>query len=298
MKKTHRNAYTLVEILVCIGIVGLMFSLLLPAVQNTRGSANRLYCQNNLKQIGLALINHHDTFGRLPNGPITDAKGKPLVLISWMAQILPQLDHDDLWKITSNAMKSHPLDPNSNPPHIGLSTVVKSYICPSDNRISNPLMTRDNLSVAFTSYIGVSGAPNNGGPGVMGNQYGITLSEITDGASNTFAVGERPPPDTLQAGTWYSVLAPQSMYWGRFYGPNHEMAIFSTAIIEDTCAGLHEYGPGMTNNPCDRHHFWSLHQGGSNFLFADGSCRFFSYQSKNLLYAFATRSGGEVVNFP
>lgn len=298
MKKPTRKAYYLVEIIVCIGIIGLLFSLLLPAVQNTRDSANRLHCQNNFKQIGLALNNYHGTFGRLPNGPITDAKGKPLVLISWMAQILPQIDHDQLWKITSNAMKSHPLDPNSNPPHIGLATVVKSYICPSDHRLSYPLMTRDNLSVAFTSYIGVSGAPSKGGAGVMGNKYGITFSEITDGTSNTLAVGERPPPDTLQAGTWYSVLTPKNLYWGRFYGPNHEMAIISTAIIENFCGGSHEFGPGMTNNPCDRDHFWSLHQGGSNFLFADGSCRFFSYQSKNILPAFATRSGGELVNLP
>ncbi len=275
-----------------------MVGLLLPAVQKIRDSAQRLSCQNNLKQIGLALNNYHATYGRLPGGPILDANGSPLILIGWMAQILPQMENEALWKSTSEANASHPLDPNVNPPHLGLNTVVKSYVCPSDGRLMSPLDTRDGFSIACTSYIGVSGAPTQGGAGIMGNDYGITFSEVLDGTSNTLAVGERPPPDSLQAGSWYSLLAPKNGYWGNLYGPNLEMPAISIATPGDTCFNGGGFGPGRIENSCDRNHFWSLHQGGAHFLFADGACRFLSYRAREIIPALATRSGGEIVEIP
>ncbi len=280
MKHPYRTGFSLVELLIVIGIIGLVLGIIIPAVQNVRDGAHKLHCQNNFRQIGMALHNYHGHFGRFPSGPIIDEKGEYQILISWMAQILPYLENEELGKITAQAMKSHPHDPNANPPHSGLNTIIKPYTCPSDGRLFQPLVTRDGLSIAFTSYMGVSGGPTRGGPGFMGNDYGITLSDITDGASNTIAVSERPPPDSLQAGSWYSALAPWNGYWGYHYGPDHEMPLINYGYIGEICGGPSGFGPGRMDNRCDRHHFWSLHRGGANFLFADGPAVSFGTRPK------------------
>jgi prepilin-type processing-associated H-X9-DG protein len=69
-------------------------------------------------------------------------------------------------------------------------------------------------------------------------------------------------------------------------------------FADPSCQGPFWYGPGTTSNPCDRYHFWSLHSGGANFLWADGSARFISYAAKDIMVALATRAGGEVVELP
>ncbi len=304
MTKSNRQAFSLVEVLVVIGIIGVMLGFLLPAVQKVRDSAQRLSCQNNLRQIGLALHSFHDANGRLPHGPFLDENRQLVNPIPWMAQILPHLEQEELWKITEAAYVSHPMDPNANPPHTGLTTVIKTYLCPADGRLDNPLPNRDGFSIACTSYMGVAGSfymivagsLNKGGPGVMGNDYGIRLSDILDGTSNTLAVGERPPPDSLQAGSWYSMFGTRNGFWGMLYGPQHYMPVVCMSSPGD-CPGS-EYGPGRVENPCDRRHFWSLHQGGANFLFADGGCRYLRYDAKTILPALSTRSDGEIVEIP
>nr|WP_029600926.1 DUF1559 domain-containing protein [Gemmata obscuriglobus] len=282
------------ELLVVLGIVGLLIGLLLPAVQKIRGGAARTSCQNNLKQIGLALQNYHASHGRLPDGVPQNALRRPPVTVTWMAQILAQMDQAALSEGTERALVTHPLDPLCNPPHVGFSAVVKPYQCPSDGRLTAPVATRDRLSMACTSYMGVSGKQAN--DGVMGQYPGVRLTDISDGASQTVAVGERPPPDTFQAGGWYARLAPPNGYWGTLYGPDEDMPIINYPPPGERCGGPFVFGPGRTENPCDRYHYWSLHAGGANFLFADGSVHFFRHAARDILPSLATRSGGEVVN--
>jgi prepilin-type processing-associated H-X9-DG protein len=107
-------------------------------------------------------------------------------------------------------------------------------------------------------------------------------------------VGERPPPDTFQAGIWYTALVQQPDT-----GPDGVMIYGGPWTVGDRClsAGL-RFGPGRTDNPCDRNHLWSLHRGGANFLFADGSVRFLADAAESLLPALATRAGGEVATPP
>jgi hypothetical protein len=132
----------------------------------------------------------------------------------------------------------------------------------------------------------------------MGVVPGIRLMNITDETSSTLMVGERPPPDTLQAGWWYSRVV-SGHYCGGLCGPTEAMLMEENSIIPgEVCIPPFRYGPGRTHNPCGRYHFWSLHPGGGNFLFAAGSVRFVPYTARDVMPALAMRAGGEIVALP
>src|SRR5947209_3705752 len=152
----RRTAFTLVELLVVIGIIGLLLALTVPAVQQARESAARAGCLNNLKQIGLALHNYHGVYGSFPPRPPKSIYDINLSLL-WTGLILPQMDQEGLWAISEAAMQSHPRWPYDNPPHVGQVTVIPSYVCPDEDRLSGPLRDQDGITAAYTSYIGVRG---------------------------------------------------------------------------------------------------------------------------------------------
>jgi prepilin-type processing-associated H-X9-DG protein len=301
---------SLIEVLVTIGLIGLLVSLLLPAVQSVRGTADRVGCQNNLKQIGVALRNFESAHGRLPPTGAGDGllltSHSPDVLLTWMAHILLYVDQEGLWARSVEACKIESLV-YKNPPHVGYVTIIKSYVCPADARLFTLGVPRSGRVAAFASYLGVAGSfigpaviVGNGGntihaaPGVLGAAPGIRLADIRDGLSQTIMVAERPPPGTYQAGFWYSALN-----WEVNGGPDAEIRYGQPLMGTDGCdSTAYHYGPGRIDNPCDRGHFWSLHSGGANFLFADGSVRFLSYSADAILPALATRAGGEIVEVP
>ncbi len=297
MRRRPRSGFSLVELLVVIGMIGILAGFILPVVQQVRATADRLGCLNNLKQIGLALHHFHDARGRFPPVPFpSPPDGNPNAYLSWMALILPQLEQDSLYQVSVQACRIDP-DALHDPPHLGLATVVRTYVCPADSRLLTPQTDRFQVRAAFTSYIGNAGTVSlegkQGFAGVFGDSP--NLSQFTDGTSQTLMAGERPPPDSFQAGWWY----PGWWYlWGS-RGPN---AIIVLGGInnqdEDRCPITKVFGPGRTDNPCDRNHLWSLHPGGANFLFVDGSARFLPYSAEALIIPLASRNGGEIVELP
>jgi prepilin-type processing-associated H-X9-DG protein len=273
--------------------LGVLVSLLLPAVQRVRGSASRAKCANNLKQVALALHNYESAHGRLP--PHTTSA--PEAVLSWHALVLPFLDQGPLWEASARACRQTPKT-FQNPPHVGYATPLPVFICPDDGRLLAPLTTPTGDRAAFGSYLGVAGAsyPDGVRPGVLRLARGSALREVSDGTSSTLMVGERPPPDSLQAGRWYT------HEWVRepFGGPDGSTLIPPPRDPGDVqcrrAGGV--FGPGRAANPCDRFHFWSIHGGGANFAFADGGVRFLRYEVGGLLVPLASRAGGELIEIP
>jgi len=297
--RCQRYGFSLLELILVVSIVGLVVSLLMPAVQRARESAARTGCLANLKQIGIALHQFHDTQGSFPQS------SKELVLpelpqnagVTWMVQILPFIEQEPLWNTTLAAFQQDYL-PYDNPPHVGLATVISQYACPSDPRLLEPLKDKNAIVSTRTSYLGVAGGTSD--DGIILPTRGVAMAEITDGLTNTLMVGERPPPLSLQAGWWYS-NAYDFSWWGNAVGPDLTALIrrdVPVPIDDSGCTGPFFYGPGTLENQCDRWHFWSLHPNGANFLFADGAARFISYSAEPIMVALATRARGEIVAIP
>jgi prepilin-type N-terminal cleavage/methylation domain-containing protein/prepilin-type processing-associated H-X9-DG protein len=296
-----RKAFTLVELLVVVAIFALSLGLLLAAIQMGREAAHRVQCLNNLKQIGLALNAFHDTYHRFPHAydaralfrdpgqtPVMAHSDRVIVTQSWATLILPFLEHNNLAQ-TGSAVYS--------------ARYLPLYACPSDRRArelypGNKEYGRQGL----TDYLAVTGTMTFGGDptsslprpkcdGVIYESSRTRIVDISDGTSNTVLVGERPPSPNLFWGWWT---------WSAFdasLGVRDTWAVFPTSGKQPFvyCPGLfpENYRPNTTNN-CDTHHFWSLHPGGGNWLFADASVRFLPYACNAILPALATRSGGEI----
>ncbi len=301
-----RRGFTLLELLTVLAVVGILVGLLLSAVQNVRAAAVRAACGNNLRQIGLACQMYHDQFGGLPPAYTDYPQARPQAVLNWPVLILPFVEQDNLWARTIAAYRATQYD-YVNPPHIGLSTVVKVYTCPADGRLGSPITDDKGYTAAYGSFMGVAGGRTqaNGAlepqqQGAMRAQQGVRITEITDGSSNTVLIGERPPAGRFLSGNWYTITIPDPAlendpaYAGT--GISY-LPVFVTGNA-GSCRGPFQFGPGRVENPCDSQHFWSLHPGGANFLFADGSVRFLAYSARDVLPALATRAGGEVVALP
>jgi prepilin-type processing-associated H-X9-DG protein len=296
-------------------------------------------CVNNLKQIGLGLHAYHDMKGTLPPALLEPTQTAPKVdypFISWLTRLLPFVEQPALYKSMQDAFAAQAaqgtmLYPWTDPPHIGLSTVVPTYKCPADSReysaqfiTAGPDSLPTGITIAFTAYLAVNGRNLRTSDGMIYWNSRVVFTDVTDGLSNTMMVGERPPSSDLIFGWWYAAAG----QWDNFYSPLHnsgscgvdlgaaEFNIKGNSLPElDACAtGPYAFGqlyvpagsaPGQFNgvgsilNPCDTFHFWSLHSGGSNFLFGDGAVRFINYDTPTaIMSALSTRAGGEPMGTP
>lgn len=291
MTTRPRPAFTLIEVLVVIAIVAVLIGLLLPAVQKVRAAAARSACQGRLRQVGLALHHYHDGHGALPPGIRPGAKAD-FRYLGWTARVLPYLEQDPLWRRIPAAFASDP-DPGKfygHLPHaVLLRTPVPALTCPADPRL--PGRTRP---AAFTSYLGVSGVDQTARGGVLYPDSRVRLTDVTDGTSGTLMVGERPPSATFRFGWWYRG-------WGQSKDGSAEMllGVREVNVAVDACLpGPVPFAAARLDDPCAGFQYWSLHPGGANFAFTDGSVRFLAYSADAVLPALATRAGGEAAAVP
>jgi prepilin-type N-terminal cleavage/methylation domain-containing protein/prepilin-type processing-associated H-X9-DG protein len=324
-----KAAFTLIELLVVIAIIAILIGLLLPAVQKVREAAARTKCQNNLKQIGLALHNYHDSMGHFPLG-MPDDDGRSW---SWRVRVLPYIEQDPALRALRADTGRFWLPPNEGSGGNGLNidTVAQSecnggrvnagngiprqllsvYACPSDS-----IPDRDEAGFAKANYCGNSGSRTSWTrPGsdwddcarVKGstqngmllysndnvNNWVVRLTAVSDGLSNTVAVGEVSV--SRNVGPAINDGAYPAWAGGNDDGGCNGWRTAGNALrLMDATFHLNRRTGAESNAS-----FGSQHTGGANFLLGDGSVRYLANGvDRNVYAAAASRTGGEVLQLP
>jgi prepilin-type N-terminal cleavage/methylation domain-containing protein/prepilin-type processing-associated H-X9-DG protein len=301
MRFRNRSGFTLIELLVVIAIIAILIGLLLPAVQKVRAAAARVKCDNNLKQIGLALHAYHDRQGGFPPGYQSQVASDNSHLGAgwgWAAFLLDDLEQSPLKKqINFNLQIS---DPASALVRV---TILSSFVCPSEmltgtftvvDSGGNPIcdVARANY-VAMNGVLGVSDdAFDNNGVFLRNSRF--TVADISDGLSNTLFVGERC--SAMSDTTWVGAVTNGVVPAKRYPDPADQIANAEGPPALVLAHGSRDHLP---NNPLvfDADATASFHIQGVNFLFGDGSVRAISDRINGLVYeALLTRAGGEAVD--
>lgn len=304
-----RRAFTLVELLVVIAIIGVLVSLLLPAVQSAREASRRTRCTNQLRQLALAAHSFHDLQGRFPAGVYQHSfAGAPRYRgVTLFVKLLPYLEQTNLAQTWD---EEDPLNNTLNGASSKTATRLGVLMCPSDFVPQNPIDSGSGRFYGLTSYGGNGGsrsydpqfATNDGiffvvGPGSQTAPAGqaVRMPEVSDGLSNTTLFGERSHTDKNHDTFALGVSAPSGQFinplgtvgwWGasggRLAGGDVTMSAYATINyriplpfgspgLVPPAADFNSYQYYNDRRMCA---FGSNHPGGANFAFADGSTRF------------------------
>ncbi len=323
----RRQAFTLVELLVVIAIIGILVSLLLPAVQAAREASRRMSCQNNLKQIGLALHNFEGANRRFPAGYLSvsgvgfrdSQTGDWGSGWSWLAILLPHLEQGSLHQ---SLRWDLPCWDQTN--SLAVKTSVPFFLCPSAigntptvgitdinmNVWQNAVFARANYvhNVGWNDIWSPPATTNYddtvlGCNGVMYRNSKIRVADVTDGLSNTVFAGERSP--YLADAVWAGVVPGGKHFsYNQFAssgtgGPGINYDNAGSYVGANSGPSIYEdpqiiHPPNWPGGNTDQ--MYSHHTGGSNVLMGDGSIRFFVDGIRfSVFQALCSRGGGEVI---
>jgi prepilin-type N-terminal cleavage/methylation domain-containing protein/prepilin-type processing-associated H-X9-DG protein len=306
----RRRAFTLIELLVVIAIIGILIGLLLPAVQKVREAANRMKCQNSLKQFGIAFHNHHDTFGRFPQGLVWNGGGYyAFPRSSWNYHIFPYIEQDAVYRLLPLAAAQNQWEPWFSAEATSLTgptrAVMNMVLCPSDNGVlfdeqSWGKFTLSNYHVFFGGgNLGGASAAASSQRAAFGVNFGAAFSDIIDGTSNTMIMSEylrSQGASNDQRGLWWG----DQPGYGHIYTQLSPNSASPDLLYVGWCDNKPQMnlpcidGDGGPNNTVAAR---SRHTGGVNALFGDGSVRFMS-QNVDLVTVWqplATIAGGEIL---
>lgn len=308
ISRRQRIGFTLVELMVVVGIMGILVAILLPAVQAARGAARRVQCSNHLHQIALAIHQYHDAIGVLPSGWLTGQPATTYHSIStaievpagppesepgwgWAALLLPYIEQRELTDMTIHF--TEPIGSNIN--REARTTLINVYKCPSDPGPPMLTVTATRLvpwgthpnfhppvpwpfpvELARANYVGVFGVgsvntnPYEGDGSFFWNS-GLRFVDIQDGLSNTLFVGERST--TLLPSAWAGVVYDADNSQARVVGSAARTPNRKSADVSD---------------------FQSWHRGGTQFAYGDGSVHWVSdFIHAKVFAALATRAGND-----
>ncbi|QDT97972.1 DUF1559 domain-containing protein [Gimesia aquarii] len=294
---TSKRGFTLIELLVVIAIIAILIALLLPAVQQAREAARRSNCKNNLKQIGLALHNYHETFSIFPPGYVgTGAAAQNPNLIAWSAMILPFIDQAPLYNQISSTMFHNPgtggwlTVANVTPDNAATTqakTIIPFYNCPSDpmggRNTDRPSPAPGNHSWGKSNYPAVRNSvywnttPSTPVAATVQASFGnsdrtVRFRDMTDGTSNIIMVGERATLDSTNP-----VINRTGAIWVGFH-VDGDVNTNDLNSISGTASSANSSGPLTAEliNQAGENAMSSPHVGGCHFLMGDGKVRFIS----------------------
>ncbi|MGQ0635456.1 MAG: DUF1559 domain-containing protein [Planctomycetaceae bacterium] len=287
-----RRGFTLIELLVVIAVIAVLVSLLLPAVQQVREAARRAACKNNLKQLGLALHNYHDTHRVFPPGYLyrRGPQGENVLGFGWGAMILPQLEQANLYgQFNFNA----PIFDAANEP--ARTRHLPVFLCPSVPVSQGKFVEMGPVpeNYAMGCYVASFGTPDlddtqEKRSGMFSRNSFTRVADVSDGLGNTLLAGERVNGPFRRAGshgvhvTYETTWCGAVREWTDFTDDHGHMALFQTGNVP--------------NSPqSDDRDVSAPHVGVAHFLIGDGSVRPIGESINFALYqALGTRAGGEV----
>ena len=323
---TNSNAFTLIELLVVISIIAILVALLLPAVQAAREAGRRMSCSNKLRQIGIALHNHHAAMQRFPVGSVAKEfeaqPSTPWTFYRWsaLAMLSPYLESTAAYNVLDLTKPLYNSSFGVTAENIeGAKTIVPTFLCPSDS------FRRLHENFGPTNYALCTGTGVDGGTpietdGIFFVNSRTRLADVLDGTSNTIAASESllgeadPQAQDPQIGYRFTFVAPLSdaacssapvwnytdprgFSWvngeyrnglyNHYYPPNASMADCMSAFLGGGFSKIYTPFGWKTAR--------SRHSNGVNILRADSSMTFIANSIDVAVWqALATRQGGEV----